>query len=128
MFYIEFNIFDQSMQLKVRTPLSEGTSKKLALEQSIEKWRIITEYHKSGVNLPLEAGGTTTCALCQKYWENFECRGCPVSEVSNQFTCRRTPYVTYCQNPTLLNAESELDFLKGLREYPNINEKEKTHE
>jgi hypothetical protein len=54
------------------------------------------------------------CPLCKTF---NACRGCPVWQFTNQTQCTDTPYWEWKKNPTPENAQKELDFLIGLRDY-----------
>ena len=89
-----------------------------ALQESIIKWE------KNYAN-PLQAKiGSKDCPLCQMFnapGEYYECKGCPINDVTNNGCCN-TPYeefyyeFTYSPTESKLKilARKELEFLKSL--------------
>jgi heterodisulfide reductase subunit B len=63
-------------------------TKSEALEKSIEKWR--TVWGSGGVDR-----GINNCALCQMFWDNQRCDGCPVAERAQATFCVDTPYAEW---------------------------------
>ena len=58
---------------------------KEALEGSIKKWEQIVE--QNGRDL-----GMKNCPLCELYWGDDSCKGCPVQDYSGMKHCLNTPY------------------------------------
>lgn len=95
-----------------------------ALEGSIEKWRAIVE--KRGVDV-----GTSNCPLCELFYHDSKCDGCPVQEATGEHGCNAPPYLGWsdhnrAKHPELIKkihcptctrlAKAELKFLEGLRD------------
>lgn len=101
----------------------------VALRESIQHW----ERHVAGD--PSEAIGTSSCALCRRFWTREGCKGCPVKDKSGQSFCHGTPYdvvglahnewkLALQKDPPMMAekarlawveaATAELNFLKGL--------------
>lgn len=90
-----------------------------ALRGSIAKWEAIA----NGTGLDL---GSSNCPLCQLFFDNPDCRGCPVAAATGEWGCGRTPYedewakiVGWKAKPpysaeALVAAQHEVDFLKSL--------------
>jgi hypothetical protein len=85
-------------------------------ELSIEKWQYIVNRIKK-TKAPIWDGGTTTCALCLKYFGS--CSGCPIRAVTGFGSCAHTPYTEYERSDhvdyieDLKIAREELKFLKA---------------
>lgn len=101
-----------------------------ALEGSIKKWEAIVE--GTGADQ-----GPHNCPLCQMFFNNVDCEGCPVREATGKPVCNDTPYTLFskprkhdatceynvhCQPCTCAygkeHAQAEVDFLKSLRDDP----------
>ena len=92
-----------------------------ALKQSIKKWERIIK--KTGADK-----GIDNCFLCQLFYINNSCIGCPVAEKSKIIKCKRTPYTKWDRhqkkthyNETIIEcktcekfAKQELKFLISL--------------
>jgi len=85
-----------------------------ALELSIAKWRFIVGAMEAG-NTVVSCGGSRTCALCRRAL--FRCCDCPVVvRGGSEESCLDTPYTAFEADPTLENAQAELEFLESLRD------------
>lgn len=60
-----------------------------ALTQSIEKW----ERNAVAIYPREYTTRARDCALCDLF-AGYECRGCPVSKLTEEDCCRETPYAT----------------------------------
>jgi len=58
-----------------------------ALDDSITKWKRNVRVVPDRMTI-----GTATCPLCQQFFDNSTCKGCPVSAHTGQFGCCGTPY------------------------------------
>lgn len=99
--------------------MSEGTL--TALKGSIEKWEDVRDRK-------IADKGPTNCPLCQLFFANPGCFGCPVAAASGDSCCDQTPYEewgvhqahhdehvqrVYCEECEE-HAQNEVDFLKSL--------------
>jgi hypothetical protein len=69
------------------------------LNYSIAKWKAIIE-NMEHIGTHVRDGGSTTCALCQKYiMENpmGNCQGCPIRTKTMLGHCNGTPYPQFAQ-------------------------------
>lgn len=90
-----------------------------AIKGAIRKWEQIA----AGTRVD---GGVVDCPLCDWFYDDRRCDGCPVSERTKVGHCRGTPYVDWLTSfgafgPDLADtperkaiARAELDFLKSL--------------
>jgi hypothetical protein len=95
--------------------LTKGTvfprTKKAAMRMSIEKWEVVVQGHKDGIQ-PIYSSGSDTCALCDLYIEEH-CSKCPIKKYSKgDLYCNSTPFEVYCMHPSLAHAKEELAFLR----------------
>lgn len=71
------------------------TKTAVALEDSIEKWKMNLSYAEAGT-LKHITMSAITCPLCslfyRDYMEDAPCSGCPVYERSGVEYCKETPY------------------------------------
>ncbi|MCK9597553.1 MAG: hypothetical protein M0R06_00855 [Sphaerochaeta sp.] len=90
--------------------MDDATAK--ALEGSIRKWERI----RDGTGKDM---GVANCPLCQMFYLNHECVGCPVFERTGRRLCAETPYEDFYDNAPeevrIAGAEREIEFLKSLR-------------
>lgn len=93
---------------------------KAALEASIDRW---SRMAKTGI---IEGLGPDHCALCELFFDNKYCKGCPVNHDGNHDYCGDTPYVAFENLPEVnlknvdpewvrKHAAAERDFLISLR-------------
>ncbi len=87
---------------------------KEAMLHCIKKWETIVEILKDRDIPQTEISDINSCALCQLYFENDECKGCPISTETGEGRCKGTPYNTYSHKKTAVNAQSQVDFLKSV--------------
>lgn len=87
-----------------------------ALRGSIAKWEAIV----AGTGRDL---GIINCPLCQLFYKEHFCIGCPVQVKVNQASCKGTPYIKFVRlardpkiksETKLAAAQAELDFLRSL--------------
>ncbi len=86
-----------------------------ALNGSIKKWEKIV----AGTGMD---GGPLNCPLCQLFFWNTDCEGCPVMKRTGNWCCEGTPYdewldaTTGLAEPPRLKAiaRKELRFLRSL--------------
>jgi hypothetical protein len=78
-----------------------------ALEGSIKKWEGI-------VKGTMTDEGTENCPLCQLFFLNCGCEGCPVAEFTGRGECLDTPYDSYRKTRSIDAAKKMLVFLKSL--------------
>lgn len=78
-----------------------------ALRGSIRKWQKIV----AGTG---KDQGPDNCPLCELFWNNKKCDGCPVAAKTGRGLCAGSPYVDYCDELSTANARRELAFLKSL--------------
>lgn len=89
-----------------------------AMNASIAKWQAIVNWHALDADNPRPDGvGWVSCALCQLYLHGAACADCPVYDHTGYPYCQQTPFEAYSDDPSLENAQAELDFLKQVAEY-----------
>lgn len=94
-------------------PYREAINIEEAWEKSLEKW----EWLSKGYIITFCISG---CGLCDQFY-SLECRGCPISTISNKDYCKNTPYTDYkswriTPEQRLIAAQQELNFLKMVKE------------
>ena len=67
---------------------------------SIEKWKRIED--GTGEDL-----GPNNCPLCQMFWKEPDCMGCPVADATEESCCDNSPY-EFWQNHIYTAHEEEL--------------------
>ena len=90
-----------------------------ALRKSIAHWkRLATGKRHTGEDV-----GPFHCALCEMFFHEEDCRGCPVRERTGKSTCQDSPYHDAWEAAELTSLDSasfkkkaaiELAFLKSL--------------
>ena len=98
-----------------------------ALEGSIRKWEAIV----AGTG---KDEGINNCPLCQKFYLDMRCDGCPVSIRTGKPVCEGSPYDHWGWSGAINDlpsaedrfdarkvAQAELDFLISLREPETLN-------
>ena len=82
--------FDGSVLVLAKDVVFPRT-KKAAMRMSIEKWEVVVQGHKDGIQ-PIYSSGGDTCALCHLYIEE-QCSQCPIKKYSKgDLYCNNTPF------------------------------------
>lgn len=94
-------------------------NEEVALDWSILKWESLVTFIQETKEI-VDDNGCRTCSLCWEYADNSYCGGCPVARKTGYYGCDNTPHSQYIKTTTwqgaLIHAQSELDFLKSLKE------------
>jgi hypothetical protein len=114
-------------ELCLTEPFSHKLTNRQRLELSIKKWGTIAAYHALVPEArTLVSAGTPTCALCDKYWDKPDCKGCPVFNKTRKKYCVNTPMDTYLSNNYGVGAIAETatraaSFLRSLRSNKKVH-------
>ncbi len=108
-----FKIVEGVLELQKNHP-KEMTAAQ-ALERSILKWYFVLK-HLEEIE---DDGGMDTCALCDKFYSEAVCRGCPVRKETGKGCCYGSPYERMDFDRKDDNMEcfvrAEIQFLESLR-------------
>jgi len=98
-------------ELLLTRPFQKRLTVTQRLELAIEKWQLLATSRKKIRNT-----GSDTCALCDKFFRNPDCTGCPVVARTRRENCLGTPYPNYefGRSSFAKAAKQELAFLQSL--------------
>lgn len=109
---MRFEIVNREM--KMLKPFPKSMSLRSRIMAAVGKWETIAAYHRAAGEMELQRIGSSTCALCVKFYEAHDCQGCPVYIRSKRRCCDNTPIRVYYNKRTYSNAMKAVKFLRSL--------------